>query len=409
MDTIFVGIDVSKDDFKATVVDERNQKLTGCLTYGYGRDQLEQLYSKVERLRAENNANAVFGMESTGKYHLSLLHFLVEAGANVRLFNGLEVRGFKNRIRKVKTDSIDSECIAEAMILSQGGRLYRPPAPAVSKLHGFNRIRSRLISKITECKVHAIENLDVLCPGYSGVFSDVFGHSSINVLNLAFRKGRFLKASVLDIERSMVHMSASKASEKALRIHGLFRSSVVGSDMMDVCLLELRLVLDEYKFLNAQLLRLDSRIEKLIASIDTHIQSIPGIGLLTTGIILGELGDIDRFQTAEQVVAFAGLDPSISQSGRSRKTGHISKRGSRFLRSALYRASVTAIRVNPVCKAFYNRLKSRGKPSRLCLVAVSRKLLHIVFSVEKNKRDFYVPDYIQVEENNKENAAEKII
>ena len=189
-------------------------------------------------------------------------------------------------------------------------------------------------------------------------------------------------------------MDQSRSLEKACVLHSLFESAVVRKSMLNTSLLELHMLLDEYKLLSSQQQRLEKRIEGLVTSVDTRLCTIPGIGLLTAGTILGELGNINRFASADKVVAFAGLDPSISQSGRSRKTGSISKRGSPMLRNALYRASVSAIRVNPVCKDFYERLKSRGKPTRVCLIAVARKLVHIAFSVEKNQRDFYVSGHI---------------
>lgn len=409
MNRIYVGMDVSKDNFKATIVDRNNRLLSKCLTCGYDRPGLDKFFAKVMRIRDENDAEVVFGLESTGIYHLPLLEYLSESGAQVRVFNGLELRGYKNRVRKLKTDRTDSECIAEALILCQDDQFHIPASQATVQIRELNRVRFRVMDKATECKVQVVRDLDVLCPGYSGCFKEILCGSSINVLNLAFRKTRFLEASVSDLKKCMLSMPDSRAQEKAVRLHTLFKGCVVSSEIRDIYLLELRMLLEEYKLLQEQISRLDSRISKLMSSMDSHLCSIPGIGEHTASVILGELGDIDRFESAEKVVAFAGLDPSISESGRSRKTGNISKRGSRHLRAALYRASLSAIRTNPVCKIFYERLRGRGKPFRLCLTAVSRKLLHIIFSVEKNKRDFYVPDYIQMEMELTKTPTAKVI
>ena len=399
MEKLFVGIDVSKDDFKASLVDYRNNCLASGLTFEYTRASMEQFVVEVNHFASKENADAVYGMESTGIYHLSLYQHLLDAGASVYVFNSLEVHGFKNRVRKIKTDRIDSECIAEALLLLGDFELPHSPNPRLEELREINRSRNRVVGKITECKVQVTRDLDVLCPGYSSVFRDDLSPSSIRVMKLAFRKTRFLKASVSELESVLRQtMGQTRSFERASVLHELFASVVVRESMLNACLLDLHLLIDEYKFLKSQQERLEKRIEKLVATTNTRLCTIPGIGQLTAGIMLGELGSFDRFPSADKMVAFAGLDPSISQSGRSFKTGRISKRGSPILRSALYRASVSAIRVNPVCKAFYERSKSRGKPTRVCLVAVARKLLHIAFSVEKNHRDFYVPDHIQVED-----------
>ena len=395
MKRIYVGIDVSKDNFTVSLVDQHNNCLLSGSSYGYDRASMERFVAKVRDFASQETAEAVYGMESTGIYHLPLYQYLLDMEVPVRIFNGLEVRGFKNRIRQVKTDRIDSECIAEALILVGDLDPPRSCPSRIEELRELNRARGRIVKKISECKIQVTRDLDVLCPGYSTVFNDVLCFSSINVMKLAFRKTRFLKASLSDLQ-SVFHpsMDQSQSLEKASVLHSLFESVVVRKSMLNTCLLELHMLLDEYKLLRCQQQRLEKRIEVLVTSVDTRLCTIPGIGLLTAGTILGELGNINRFASADKVVAFAGLDPSISQSGRSRKTGSISKRGSPILRNALYRASVSAIRVNPVCKDFYDRLKSRGKPTRVCLIAVARKLVHIAFSVEKNQRDFYVPGHI---------------
>ena len=158
--------------------------------------------------------------------------------------------------------------------------------------------------------------------------------------------------------------------------------------------MELHMLIQQYELLKQQVCRIEKRIENGVKEIDTCIMSIPGIGTLTAGIVLGELGNLGRFDNHNQLTAFAGLDPSIKESGRSSKTGRISKRGSPMLRQALYRAALSASRVNPVCQQLYLRLRAKGKHHKVCMVAIARKLLHIAYSVERNHRDFYVPEYI---------------
>ena len=112
------------------------------------------------------------------------------------------------------------------------------------------------------------------------------------------------------------------------------------------------------------------------------------------GILIGELGNLKRFRSADQATAFAGLDVVVRQSGKYEHMGHISKRGSPNLREALYRAALPASQYNPVCKQLYQRLRAKGKHHKVAMVAVARKLLHIAYSVETKNREFYVPNHI---------------
>ena len=189
-------------------------------------------------------------------------------------------------------------------------------------------------------------------------------------------------------------MSGTGAENKAKRLCTIFQRRVVPESMQEICVLELHMLIQQYDLLKQQITRTERQLEKEVKKTNTHLLTIPGLGVLTAGAILGELGDLTRFTSSDQVTAYAGLDTVVTQSGNFRRTGHISKRGSPMLREALYHAALSAVKANPVCRQFYQRLRAKDKHFCVCLVAVSRKLLHIAYSVEKNNRDFYVPTYI---------------
>lgn len=123
--------------------------------------------------------------------------------------------------------------------------------------------------------------------------------------------------------------------------------------------------------------------------------SIKGVGPVTCAIVLGTLGNVKRFKDGRPVTAYSGLDPIVHQSGKSMNLiGHISKRGNKYLRKALSNAALVAIQKNPVIRKKYADLVKRGKPHKVALTACARKLLLIIYSVEKNQKRFYVPDYV---------------
>ena len=395
MRTIFVGVDVSKDDFKAAVKDEQNNLLKPVKTYRHDKTGLEAFDEDIRAMKEQLRSHAIFGMESTGIYHLSLYQHLVEAGEHVKLFNALELKRFKNRIRKTKTDNLDAQAIAEALLLVREPSYHHVSEPELIQIGELCRLRDRLVKKGSQCKNQAVRDMDVLCRGYTTLFRDVFGPSSIAVMKAAVRATRLFETDVENLTEILSkYMSKSAAETKARKLEALFQNAVIPEHMKDISILELHMLIQQYELIKQQVKRVERRIEMQIKRTNTHLLTIPGIGMLTAGTILGELGDLSRFKSLDQLTAFAGLDPSVMESGRSRRTGHISKRGSPMLREALYDAALSASRVNPVCKQFYQRLKAKGKHHKVCMVAIARKLLHIAYSVETNNRDFYVPAYI---------------
>ena len=140
---------------------------------------------------------------------------------------------------------------------------------------------------------------------------------------------------------------------------------------------------------------LEAKIKRAIRDIDPISMSIPGVGQITCAVILGTYGNMNRFTGNNAVTAYAGLDPRVFQSGKSiNKTGRISKRGNRYLRRYLMNAALVAIKCNPVIRKKYSDLRKRGKHHNVALTACARKLLLIIYSVEKNQKRFYVPKYI---------------
>lgn len=396
MKTIFVGLDVSKDDFKAAVKDDQNNLVMPAKTYRHDRSSLELLDKDIDELKERFECNAIFGMEATGIYHLSLYQHLMDRQMHVKVFNTLELKRFKGRIRKTKTDELDAIAIAEALLLVREPSYHPTSEPELIHLRELCRFRDRLVKEASRCKIQASRDMDLLCRGYVELFDDIFGPSSIAVLRASVRKTRLFKADTQELTDILSKfMSRPSSEEKAKKLYTLFNNTIVPKNMREICILEVHMLIQQYEVLKQQRRRIEDRIEHCIEKIDPWMITVPGIGPLTAGVILGELGDISRFNSTDQLTAYSGLDPSVMESGRSRRTGHISKRGSPILRETLYNAAFAAIRVNPVCKQFYQRLKAKGKHHKVCLVAVSKKLLHIAYSVERNKRDFYIPSYIE--------------
>lgn len=165
--------------------------------------------------------------------------------------------------------------------------------------------------------------------------------------------------------------------------------------LKDPLIWDVKFMLEQFEVMSEQRDRIHLRIDKLMKTLEPRILSIPGIGNLTGAMILGCIGNVQRFKDGICLVAYAGFDPSIHQSGQVSLKGHITKRGNKYLRRYLDNASTVAIRYNPVIKVLYHRLRAKGKSHRVAILACAHKLLMIVYSVEKNQKNFYVPKYLE--------------
>ena len=397
MPTLYIGIDVSKDKFDACGKDEFGNIEMPSKTYENNLDGMKQFKSDLERKRKMNMI--LIGLEATGIYHRNLMSYLLEDGFNVKQFNPLELTGLKySRIRKTKTDRIDSEIIAD------GIRLYSKTNTAkyiyekdYIQMKEFTMVYHRLTEQISLIKTRTHTNLVQLCPGYDKNFSDIMCVSSRMILKKSMKITNSFYISENDI-RDILNKNISikeKISSKVYSIKKSLEDSICPDYLREPLILEMKFYLEQFEILTKQRDRVKNRIERLMTTINPKILTIPGIGLVTGAMILGCIGNVQRFPDAKCLVAYSGLDPSIYQSGMTTLKGHITKRGNKFLRRYLDNACLVAIQCNPVIRNFYRRLRTKGKSHRTALIACSRKMLHIVYSVEKNQKNFEVPSYLQ--------------
>ncbi len=395
-------MDISKNFFDVCIKDVRNNPLFADKRYEQNKKGFEHFDRDLVPFWKLSKGRLVFGMESTGIYHLNLYEHLRRNGISPHVFNPIEInKKAKNRIRKTTTDKIAADLIAQKLITDARPEQQYFLEPNLYSIRELCRILYRLRNEMQICKVKVTRDLDILCQGYDKLFDNNLSPSSIAVMKLAFRKTRFLDVTESELVKAIspYYGRQTDAVEKAKKLRILFSDIEPPEYLKEPVLLELHMLLAQYELFKYQMDRVETKIEKSSKQLKTRITSIIGIANFTGGLILGELGDVRRFESSKQVVAFAGLDPVLKESGNSKRHGHISKRGSPLLREALYLAAFPASKYNPVCKQLYDRLRAKGKHHILCLTAVARKLLLIVYSVLKNDRDFYIPEHLNNEEN----------
>ena len=384
---VYVGIDMAKDKFDYCTVDDDMNILYRGNNCSNSSESFDSLKKNIEYLKSM--ASRIYiGMESTGIYHLPLYRYLRNSGFHVRILNGLEVRGMKkSRVRKTTNDSIDSESIARYLMVSKDKDSYDYP-DELRNLKELVTALDILTTKITTTKNNITRIMDMEFTGLSNIIN--LDSKTIRMLEKYRTPQDFIKAEDSDLEAYI-----TRARIKAIR-SAAERAPEPGTERksLDIELLSFLRILD---LLISEKENISRAIEEEFSKSRQIITTIPGIGHVTGSIIVAKIGDIRRFEDAEKLVAFAGLDPVIKESGKLRSERSISKRGDHMLRTAIYQSTLVATKHNPVISQYYNRLVERGMPRKKALVAASRKMCHIIWSVWHNNKPFEVPDRLNTQ------------
>jgi len=391
--TIYVGIDVSKDKSDICIKDKLGNDLIKRLIIANKKADLGHLYETIEKIRSKTpgNSDVIFGMEATGIYSLPLYSALTRDGHKVKLYNPIQTNGFrKMNIRKTKTDPIDSAIIADMLRFSEPPQVNAIKDLNLYQLRELVRIRDRLIDKQTVCKVQLVRNIDTVWPDYSSVMKGATSATSIAILKKYSVPSKVRAESFEKLYELVKMKSRSKISRTAAEeIYNHAGNILTIPELDSIISVEIKTLIKELELYDEQIRSIEKKIDYMMKLIDSKIMSIPGIGDTLGPMILGEIGDASRFPTAKKLIAFAGLDPVVSQSGRfENKSGKISKRGSPLLRKGLFLAANVARQNDENLKRFYDKKISEGKHHYSALNAVAAKVLRIVYWVLKNDKEY---------------------
>jgi len=335
-------------------------------------------------------ADCIVGMDATGHYWLAIYGFLLEKGFTVKVINPIVTDAYRNmQVRKVKTDPIDAMVIAKVLML---GEYIESPAASggTLALRQLCRFRSYEVDTCSDLKRKAIALLDQIFPEYETLFSDTFGVSSREVLTSYTTPEDLQGISTRKLTNLLAKASRGRfGREKAMQLKEAASNSFGITIAVDAFAFQLRQILEQVSFIEKQVEDLDMQIARYIQETDTYITTIPGIGPVLGAVILGEIGDIHRFPDGSKLVAYAGIDASVSESGDFQGTQmKISKRGSPHLRRAIFMAATVAAFHDPELSAYYQRLRARGKHHKVAVGAVARKLCFIIYAILAENRPY---------------------
>lgn len=386
---LIVGIDIGKRTHVATIIDESGLALGRPFSFSNTTDGGELLLSRIAAVNMDSSS-VVFGIEATGHYWLALYSFLVGKGYPVSVINPYQSDAFRKvHLSTTKTDKEDSFLIADLLRFGSFKETKMASETMVS-LRNLSRFRVTMSQQITDTKRRIVTIMDQVFPEFETLFSDSFGKTAKALLeeyptpeSLELITTRKLTNLIAKLSKG--HFKKEKAEEIKQKASASF-----GIDFaLDSFKLELSLLLKQLDFLDTQITVIEREIGQIMETIPTTLTTLPGVDTILAAAIISEIGDITRFKTSAQLVSFAGINPTVHQSGQfTGNKNHMSKKGSPYLRLALWKASITSARFNPVLKTYYEQKIREGKNHMTVIGAVSRKLTGIVFAMMRDNKEF---------------------
>lgn len=379
---IYVGIDISKYKHDCFICSGTGEVIVENLSFDNNQKGFQQF---LDLLKPYDNSNVHIGLEATGHYGLNLKLFLEKNNYSFMEFNPLLVKEFANSLslRKTKTDK------ADAIIICQ--KLMSVPYKPNSKLFyhkysikSLSRLRETLVKQRSKYMVQMTNTLDILFPEFKPFFSNRFSTTSLFILK---KYKTVSKISNMKDFEALHKISRGKfAYSKFVKLKDLAKNTIGESN--ELFEFQLQTILSLYEEIDSKIDSLDKQISTIIKDLNPPTLSIPGIGIISCASIISEFGDISKFDNAGQMLSFAGLEPGIIESGTMSSKGKMVKRGSGYLRQSLMNVSMVVISNNHTFYDYFHKKMSEGKPYRVALSHVCKKLIRVIFILEKKNIQF---------------------
>lgn len=389
--SLYVGIDVAKRQHQIAVLDASGDPVEKSFSIQNDREGIDDLLQRLSQWSDEIE----IGLEATGHYWLALFEQLSQADYTVHVLNPLQVHAYqRSGIRKRKTDTVDAIWIADFVRIG-GARHTTDPStmPLYMQLRQLSRFRFSLTEQIGDAKRRILSLMDRVFPEYEKLFSSPFLQTSRRLLSEAATAQDFADFDLDELTQLLKQSSRGRfGTEKAQAIQDAAQRSIGVSFLADAARIQLGCLIAQLNFLEEQVAEVDQALAEMVERLpDQYLTTIPGIGSTTAAAILGEIGDVQRFPSLKQLVAYAGIDPAVYQSGQfeARQT-HMSKRGSPHLRHALWMAANIARMHDPDMKAYYDKRRAEGKAYGTVIGALCRKLLSRIYVVLRDQRPYEI-------------------
>ena len=383
----YIGIDIAKKNHEASIIDSSGKSLSKSISFPNSTKGIEKFNNFIAEFGVTTN-NCIIGMEATGHYWISLFSYIVDLGFTCYVINPIQSDAFRKMyVRQTKNYSVDSFIIAQIMRFGEFS-ISNFSDENTFALRNLTRYRFALVDECSDWKRKLIAILDQVFPEYSSLFSNIYGVASKELLSKYPLPEDMLsipaeKLGNLLYECSKGRLGINKAEEIQSRARESFGIKFAKRSFS----FQIKQIISQISFLEEQLKEIE--ISCLLEDICPVITTITGIGSVLGASIVSEIGNISRFERANQLVAYAGLDTRVKQSGDFSATNtKLSKRGSPYLRRSIWLAATVAAFKDPALSIYYQGLRARGKAHGTAIGAVARKLTNIIFAVLRDQKPY---------------------
>ena len=386
--TILVGIDVAKDKHDCFIMNSEGEVLAKPFTIFNNKEGFDFLYKKIQSVSSSDNIKV--GLEATGHYSYNIIGFLLNKGLATFILNPLHTNLYRKSLslRKTKTDKIDSKTIAMMLLSDVSLKSYSDISYHNEDLKSLTRYRFSKVEERAKLKTSLSRLAQILFPELEKLVPTLHMTSIYQLLE------EFPSASAI----ASVHLTRltnllSKASkghydrETAIKIRDAAKNSI-GSNMPAKSL-ELKHTIKLIRALTIDIGEIEAEISKMMDKIASPITTIPGIGNNMGAMIISEIGDFSRFSSPDKILAYAGYSPSTYQSGKLDNCyAHMEKRGSHYLRYALFQATQRVCHLDSTFSAYLAKKRAEGKHYYIAISHAVKKLVRVIFHLEKTKQAF---------------------
>ena len=380
---IYVGIDVAKGKHDCCILDDEGRKMYPIFTISNDKVGFDELFSRIEKVTS-NKAEIKVGLEATGHYSNNLLASLVDKGFPTIVINPLHTNLYRKglSLRKTKTDKVDASSIAMMLMTDRTLKPYSDTSYHIEELKSLTRYRFDKVHERSKLKTSLVRLVNILFPELEKLVPSLH-------LNSVYALLEELPGATYISECHLTHLrkileGSSKGHygrDKAIEIRNAAINSI--GTPMDAKSMELRHTIHLIWILSEEIEEIEESIKAIMDKTQSPIMTIPGISYRMGAMILAEIGDFERFDRADKILAYAGLSPSTYQSGQLDSShSHMEKRGSRYLRYALFNATKFVCKWDESFGVYLERKIAEGKHYNVAVSHATKKLIRTIYHME---------------------------
>lgn len=381
---IYAGIDVAKNKHDCFITNSNGDVLFKTFTILNNRDGFNDLFHKISSV-TEDLTKVKVGLEATGHYSYNLLGYLIDKGLTTYVINPLHTSLYRKSLslRQTKTDKVDARTIVSMIMSDVNLKSYSDTSYHNEELKSLTRYRFDKVKERAKLKTSVSRLVTILFPELEKLVPTLH-ISSVYALLAEFPSAAAVSSAHLTRLSNLLETASKGHYSKHTAI--LFREAArnsIGSNMPAKSL-ELKHTIKLIQELNSEIDEIEAEIKSIMDEINSPILSIPGINYRMGAMIIAEIGDIERFDSPDKILAYSGLSPSIYQSGQlDGAYSHMEKRGSRYLRYALFNATKFVCHWDPTFQEYLVKKRSEGKHYNVAISHAAKKLVRVIYHLQK--------------------------